>query len=72
MVIFDLDLYEPTKLAIKEVLPRLTKGSVLVFDELTLKYQPGEAMAVMETLGFPNLKLRRFPHQSWTAYAVWQ
>ena len=38
---FDFDLYEPTKACLEAIRPRLSKGSVLVFDEL--KYKSGFA-----------------------------
>lgn len=71
MAVFDMDLYKPTKDALELVMPRLTKGSVLVFDELNCPYFPGETSAVDEVIGIKNLRLRRFPHQPYCAWAVW-
>lgn len=71
MAIFDLDIYLPTKAALEAVLPRLTKGSVLVFDELNTPAFPGETMAMREVLGTSGIRLRQFPHQSRCAWAVW-
>ena len=31
---FDLDLYKPTKDALREILPRMNKGGIIMFDEL--------------------------------------
>jgi len=70
MAIFDMDVYEPTKAAITAVIPRLTRGSLLVFDELNCRHFPGETLAVMETLGLGKLRLERFPHQPFCAFAV--
>jgi hypothetical protein len=70
MAIFDMDLYKPTKDALNAVIPRLTKGSILVFDQLNHEKFPGETQAVMEVLGLNKLKLRRDPHQSYCAYTV--
>jgi hypothetical protein len=72
MAIFDMDLYEPTKLAIAAVIPRLTKGSLLVFDELNCRHFPGETQAVIEELGLGKLRLERFPHQPFCAFAVFE
>ena len=69
MAIFDMDIYRPTKAALEMVLPRLTKGSMLVFDELNCGFFPGETQAVAEVLGLGNLKLERFPHQPFCAFA---
>jgi hypothetical protein len=71
MAIFDMDVYKPTKDALAAVLPRLVKGSVLVFDELNCPRFPGETEAVMEVIGLNSLKLHRDPHQPYCAWAVW-
>ena len=34
LAVLDFDIYEPTKIALEAIRPRLFKGSVLVFDEL--------------------------------------
>jgi len=59
LLYLDLDIYEPTKVALKELLPRMAKGSVIAFDELNWKSFPGETIAALEELGtkykFQNL-----------------
>jgi hypothetical protein len=69
MAVFDMDIYAPTKAALSQLIPRLTKGSILVFDELNAKFFPGETQAVSEVLGLNNLRLQRFPHQPFCAFA---
>lgn len=71
MVIFDMDIYKPTRDALEAILPRLTKGSVLVFDELNSKEFPGETQALDEVLKINNLKLQHDAHQPSCAWAVW-
>ncbi len=71
MAIFDMDIYQPTKDVLEKIIPRLTKGSLLVFDELNCPYFPGETLAVQEVLGLNHLALRHFPHQPYCAWAVW-
>lgn len=71
MAIFDMDVYRPTKDVLERIVPRLTKGSVLVFDEVNCDFYPGETVAIQEVLGLNNLALRRFPHQSYCAWAVY-
>jgi hypothetical protein len=71
MAIFDMDVYAPTRFVLDRVLGRLTKGSILVFDELNCPYFPGETQAVIEAVGLGNLKLRKHPHQPFCAWAVW-
>ncbi len=67
---FDFDLYEPTKKCLELIKPRLTKGSVLGFDELNDPDSPGETLAVMEEIGLNNIRLKRFPHASRVSYCV--
>ncbi|MBI3757580.1 MAG: crotonobetainyl-CoA--carnitine CoA-transferase [Deltaproteobacteria bacterium] len=67
---FDFDLYEPTKACLDAIRPRLTKGSVIAFDELNDPDSPGETLALMETLGLNHVKLKRFPHASRVSYFV--
>ena len=71
MVIFDMDIYQPTKDALESILPRLTKGSVLVFDELNCPQFPGETQALEEVLSLNKLKLQHDAHQPNCAWAVW-
>jgi len=70
LAIFDFDIYAPTKAALLAVKPRLFKGSVLVFDELSDDVFPGETVAVQEVLGLNTLRIQRSPHVSRVCYAV--
>jgi len=56
----DLDLYKPTKIALKLLLPRMTKGSIVCFDEVNHPNWPGETLALIDEIGFKNVKLQRF------------
>jgi hypothetical protein len=69
MAVFDMDIYKPTRAALELVIPRLVKGSLLVFDELNCPHFPGETQAVSEVLGLNRLRLHRFPHQPYCAWA---
>jgi hypothetical protein len=70
MAIFDMDVYKPTKDVLEAIVPRLTKGSLLVFDELNCPSFPGETRAVDEVLKINNLRLKHFPHQPYCAWTV--
>jgi hypothetical protein len=72
MAIFDMDVYKPTRDVLEQILPRLTKGSLLVFDELNCEYFPGETQAVSEVLGLSKLALHCFPHQPYCSWAIWE
>ena len=56
---FDLDLYRPTTECLNALKGRLTKGSIVGFDELNHQNFPGETLAVKEALGLENVQLRR-------------
>lgn len=68
MVIFDVDIYEPTKFAIEKVIPRLTKRSLLVFDEFSCKHFAGETVAAMDSIGLNRLNLYRSTLQPYCAF----
>jgi Macrocin-O-methyltransferase (TylF) len=61
MAYFDFDIYQPTKVCLEAILPRLTRGSVIAFDELNCPEFPGETLAVLETIGLGKYGLRRDP-----------
>ncbi len=70
LLYLDFDLYDPTRLALELFLPRMPKGSVIAFDELNEEGFPGETLAVVEALGLPNLRLKRFDFEPRISYAV--
>ncbi len=70
LLYLDLDLYEPTKKALEVFLPRMPRGAIIAFDELNAKIFPGETMAVMEKIGLRNLRVERFPFDSYVSFAV--
>jgi len=70
LLFLDLDLYEPTKIALQAFLPRMPRGAILAFDELDDPIWPGETLAALETVGLGQLKLQRFPWDPYIGYAV--
>lgn len=58
---FDFDIYEPTKKCLEAILPHLTKGSIIAFDELNDPNFPGETIAFQEVLGVSNYRIIRSP-----------
>ena len=67
---FDFDLYAPTKKCLEAIKPRLTKGSIVCFDELNDPDSPGETLALMEVFGLENVTLKRFPYVSRISYFI--
>lgn len=62
LVIFDMDIYKPTKDVLELIKPRLHKGSILVFDEFNCPHFPGETSAIMETLDFKDFEFIQSPY----------
>lgn len=64
LVHMDVDLYRPTRAAIRAFWPRLCRGGVMIFDEYAIKQWPGETRAVDELLAeLPGARVRTLP---WT------
>lgn len=70
LVYFDFDLYAPTKACLQAISERLTRGSVVAFDEVNDPDSPGETLALMEEVGLRNVALRRIRHASRISYFV--
>jgi hypothetical protein len=70
LLYLDVDLYEPTKVALETFVPLMPKGAIVAFDELNAKIFPGETRAVDEILGLRNLRIERFPFDSYVSFAV--
>jgi hypothetical protein len=70
LLFLDMDLYEPTKMAIEHFVPRMPKGAVIAFDELDNPIWPGETMALMETVGINKLKIERIEFDPYIGFAV--
>lgn len=66
----DFDLYEPTKVAIETLLPRMPKGGVIVFDEINNDRWPGETKALVDSIGIHSLRIKRIPIEPMISYAV--
>jgi hypothetical protein len=69
---FDFDLYRPTKDCLQNLLSRLVKGSVIVFDELNCPSFPGETIAVQEVLGLNNIRLKRDTNNPYVSWCIFE
>ena len=68
LLFLDFDLYEPTKVALEYLLPRVPKGGIVAFDELNQSKWKGETQAFEEIIGIRHVKLKKFsfdPHVSY-------
>jgi len=70
LLYIDFDIYEPTKVAIQELLPLVPKGGIVAFDELNAKKWSGETEAVKELLQLDTLKLQKFYFDPWPSFFV--
>jgi len=70
MLYLDANLYEPTRIALKTFLPRMPKGSVIVFDELNDRGLPGETLAVLDSLDLSKIRIQRFTFDTKISFAV--
>ena len=64
----DFDIYQPTRVAIEELLPCMGLGSIIVLDEANNPNWPGETAAIRDLL--VCFKWERFNFGSTTCYAV--
>ena len=68
LLYLDFDIYKPTKTALKYFLSRMSKGSIIAFDEINNKDWPGETMALLESLNINNHKIESFPFEPNVSY----
>jgi hypothetical protein len=67
---FDFDLYEPTRKCLEAIKDRVTKGTVIGFDQLNDHDFPGETLALKEVFGLDKFKLRKSRYSSVQSYIV--
>jgi hypothetical protein len=70
LLFMDVDLFEPTKIALKHFVPLMPRGAVLAFDELDNPMWPGETQALLSTLGIRNMRLQRLEWDPYISFAV--
>jgi hypothetical protein len=70
LLYLDFDLYEPTKKALELFLPRMSKGSIVCFDQLNCSNFPGETLAMMESFDLKKYGIKRSPIDPWISYII--
>jgi hypothetical protein len=68
LVNLDTDLYEPAKVALEQLYPRLVPGGVMIVDDYGVF--PGETEAVDEYFEGRGVRIRKFPFATTPAYIV--
>ncbi len=70
LLYLDFDLYEPTKVALENFLPRMPKGAIVAFDELDNPLWPGETTAMLEAHAIRPLQIERLEFDPYIGFAV--
>ena len=70
LLYLDFLLYEPTKIAIEKFVPKMPKGSLLVFNLIGEKNWPGPTKALLDNLNIKKLKFKKFSFDPYVHYAV--
>lgn len=68
MLHLDVDLYEPTLHSLNTFLPRMSKGSIIIFDEVNQEGYPGETLALLKSNLLNTYKLERFSFEPGLSY----
>ncbi len=67
---FDCDIYEPTKKCLLMLKDHVTKGTIIVFDELNHPMFPGETVALKEVFALDEYRIERSPLSQYASYIV--
>jgi Macrocin-O-methyltransferase (TylF) len=68
LLYLDFDLYEPTRVALKTLLPLVCRGGIVAFDEFNYDKFAGETAALKDVLDVNKIALKRFPFDPFVAY----
>lgn len=68
---FDLTVYKPTIDCLEAILPYLSKGAVVGFDEINVPEWPGETQALREVLGTNNYTIHHSKFRAAAGYIVY-
>lgn len=69
---FDFDIYKPTKDCIEAIIPYLSKGAVIGFDEINVPDWPGETAALRDVLGTKNFRIQHSKFRAAAGYLVYE
>ncbi|HET6989944.1 MAG TPA: class I SAM-dependent methyltransferase [Bacteroidia bacterium] len=69
---FDFDIYEPTKACLEAILPHLTKGAVIGFDQMNFNEFQGETLAFKEVLGTNKFRIHRDINNPLPSYIIYE
>lgn len=69
LVILTVNLYEPTKVALSLLWPRIPKGGIIIIHSLNEEYYPGATSALLEVIGVDYM-VQTFPFAPNLAYII--
>lgn len=70
LLYLDFDIYSPTDVAIKHLLPLVPKGGIVGLDEVNSKKWQGETIALKENIAIGDIRLEKFYYDPWVSYYV--
>jgi hypothetical protein len=72
LAFFDFDIYKPTKECLEAIIPHLTKGAVIGFDEINVQEWPGETAALRDVLGTNNFRILHSQYRANAGYLIYE
>jgi len=68
LLYLDFDIYAPTAVALKHLLPLVPKGGIVGLDEINVKKWQGETIAFKENVVIGDVRLQKFSYDPWVSY----
>jgi len=68
---FDFDIYKPTRDCLEAIIPYLSKGAIIGFDEINVAEWPGETTAMREILG-NKFKILHSKYRANAGYIIYE
>lgn len=68
LLYLDFDIYAPTTVALKYLLPLVPKGGIVGLDEVNSKKWQGETIALKENVVVGDIRLQKFHYDPWVSY----
>lgn len=68
LLYLDFDVYSPTVIAISNFIKRMSKGSIIAFDQVNNPDWPGETVALLESINIQSYKLSCYSYEPNISY----
>lgn len=70
LLFMDFDLYEPSRIALENFVPRMPRGAVLAFDELDNPLWPGETQALLDVFKDRIPRVERLDYDPYIGFCI--